>query len=445
MDTNPSRLFATLLLVVLLVSCASAPGKSGTATLLVLHTNDLHSNFLPHPDGEGGLARIAGYVDRERSRRADVLFLDAGDGVTGTPTSSIYEGRPIFHVMSVMGYNAMTLGNHEFDHGWPLIEEYRRIAEFPILGANVTGPDGKLIADDAYRIINVRGLKVAVIGILSPTTPEHTAKGKTTGCEFLPAAPTVRALLPELTPQSDLIVVLSHQGVQADRKLAKAVPEIDLIVGGHSHTAIPEPERIGDTLIVQASAEGRRIGRLELTVDRETGTIVTANGSLITVNDQLPADPAVRSAVMVWEDQVAERVSAVIGRTSSDIGRPELRAHAARVFREALGTDLGFQNEGGVRAAVAAGDITVRDVWNVHPFDNTLITVRIRGGALPAWAREQLGEVDPEEVYTVATNSYVAGHHERYFPKGIEGMADSGIPMRDALIEAVRAHGGFSE
>jgi len=443
MDTNPSRLFFAVLLLALLTACASGPADSGAATLLVLHTNDLHSNLLPHPDGEGGLARIAGYVANERARRADVLFLDAGDGVTGTPVSSIFGGRPIFHVMSVMGYDAMALGNHEFDHDWSRIEEYRRIAGFPILCANARGPDGSLLADAAYRIFTVKGLDVAVIGILTPTTPQHTARGLTEGCEFLPAQSTIEALLPELEPQADLIVVLSHLGIEHDRLLAAAVPEIDLIVGGHSHTELTAPEIIGKTVVVQALAEGRRIGRLELRIDRDRGEIIAVNGSLITVDDRLPADRAVVGAVAVWEDQVSEQVSEVLGRAARDIGLVELRAHAARVFREVLGTDLGFQNEGAIRAVITAGPIRVRDVWNVHPFDNTLVTLRIRGDALPAWAIEELGSVTPDRIYTVATNSYVPGHLERYFPDGILGTVDSGRPMRDAIIDAVRAEGGF--
>jgi 5'-nucleotidase / UDP-sugar diphosphatase len=307
MDTNSSRhrlgirLLALVLLLTTAAGCAGSPARGETATLLLIHTNDLHSQLLPLPSGEGGLARIGGYVERERSRRADVLFLDAGDAVTGTKVSSTFEGRPAFHVMSAMGYDAMTLGNHEFDHGFLRIEEYRRIATFPLLAANVRGPDGELLADAAWTIFPVPGLRVAVIGLLGPGTVARAGPERTAGCEFLPAAETLRALLPQVEAAADVVVVLSHLGIEGDRALAAEVPGIDVIVGGHSHLELLVPEKIGETLIVQALKSGRRIGRLELDVDRKTGRIISAEGSLVVVDAHLPPAQAVVDAVAVWE------------------------------------------------------------------------------------------------------------------------------------------------
>lgn len=450
MDTLRSRP-PPLPLLLALLGALLLPGPSPiraaeprTDTVLILHTNDLHSHLLPGPDGQGGMARIAGYVERVRASRDDVLLLDAGDAVTGTPASSIFGGRPAFAVMNAMGCDAMALGNHEFDHGFARIATFREIAAFPILSANATGPDGKLLADAAYAVLPADGVRVGVIGVTAEETPEITAGGATEGCTFAPAAARVKALLPEVEAKSDLVVVLSHLGLEADRALAAAVPGIDVIVGGHSHTAVEKPEVVGETIVVQAFHSGRRLGRLELVVDLDAGRVVSHEGSLVRVDGDLSESPNVRAAVEAWEEKVRERVDVKIGETRRGWKPDELRPLIERVFREAVGADAGFENAGGIRAGLAAGDVTIRDVWNVMPFENTIVTVRVKGAQLPAWARERLGAgtIDRERVYTIATNSFVAAHADRYFPKGTEGKVDSGLSTRQAVVDRIRRRGG---
>jgi 2',3'-cyclic-nucleotide 2'-phosphodiesterase (5'-nucleotidase family) len=444
MDTGPSRLprFRDLLVVALLLAaCSGRPAREGPDTVLLLHTNDIHSHLLPGDDGIGGMARIAGYVERERAVRADVLFLDAGDGVAGTPVSSLFQGRPAFAVMNSMGYDAMAVGNHEFDHGWPLIEQYREIAAFPILCANASGPGGRPLADAEWVLIEVDGVRVGVIGVVTPMTPEITAGGCTDGCEFRPAALAVRRLLPEVEKKADLVVVLSHLGFEEDKALAKEVPEIDVIVGGHSHTEVKEPVRVGQTIVVQAYEYGKRIGRLELTV--EDGRVTAYTGGLVTVNAALPISGRTRAVVDVWEDRVRERVDVKIGRSEREYGKKALAAPIERIYRETLRTDFGFQNRGGIRATLPKGDILARHIWTILPFENTLVTVRVRGSALPKHMAPRGTEIDEDRVYSVATNSFVADHADRYFPDGIEGVTDSKIGMRDAVLDWVKKHGGI--
>ena len=442
---STKRSWALLPVLLLAASCAGS-GSSGRPerdTVLLLHTNDTETRLVADRDGEGGMARIGGVVDRARAERPDVLLLDAGDAVTGTPASSLFEGRPVFHVMSEMGYDAMALGNHEFDHGFARIADYRRIATFPLLAANLVGPDGGLLADAAYEVIDVDGVRVGVIGVITPDTPRMTIGGATTGCAFEAAEAALARLVPEVEKRADLVVVLSHLGHDEDRELAAAVPGIDVIVGGHSHTELAEPDVVGGTLIVQAGHMGKRLGRLELTVDLRTGTVARYDGRLIRVDARLPESARVRSAVAVWEGRVAEAVDVLIGAADRDLGKPELRRATGEIYRRVLGADLGYQNPGGVRATIAAGPIRIRDVWYVLPFENTLVTVRVRGGALPSWAKERIGRVEPDRIYTVATNSYVADHPEQYFPGGVESVRDSGREMRGAVIDWVREHGGL--
>jgi len=443
MNTVSSLAAALSCVLLALPACSGTARRPDTDTILILHTNDMHSHFVPGDDDVGGMARIAGYVDRERSRRPDVLYLDAGDGVAGTPVSSRFEGRPVFTVMNTMGVDAFAVGNHEFDHGWARIEEYRRLAAFPLLSANVTGPDGRLIGDLAWKLFDVDGVRVGVIGVTTPNTPEITAGGMTAGCAFRPAAEAVAELLPEVEGRSDLVVVLSHLGYEGDVALAKAVHGIDVIVGGHSHTELPEPVLVGRTLIVQAGYYGKYVGRLELTVDLETGSVTTYDGQLITVTADFPKSGKTVAAITVWEERVAAEVDVVIGRAAKRWDKAALATRIEAIFGETLSTDLAFQNPGGIRAELAAGDILIRHVWTILPFENTLVTVRVKGEDLPEGLRRAAGEIDPHYVYTIATNSFVAAHADRYFPAGVESVEDSGIMMRDAVIEWIRERGGI--
>ncbi|MEN8150693.1 MAG: 5'-nucleotidase C-terminal domain-containing protein, partial [Planctomycetota bacterium] len=306
-------------------------------------------------------------------------------------------------------------------------------------------PDGKLLADLAWKRFEVDGLRVGVIGLTTTETPEITAGGMAAGCAFRPAAEALAELLPEVEAESDLVVVLSHLGHEGDLALAKAFPGIDVIVGGHSHTVVPEPVFVGETFVVQAGSCGRMLGRLEVTVETATGRVRKVEGSLLEVTADFPVSARTAAIVKTWEDRVAAEVDVKIGTATKAYDKAGLKTRIEAIYREILETDMGFQNPGGIRATLSAGDVTIRHVWTILPFENTLVRVHVLGMNLPDGMRPEGGDVDPHHVYTVATNSFVADHADRYFPNGIEGIDDSGIMMRDAVVEWVREHGGFEK
>jgi 2',3'-cyclic-nucleotide 2'-phosphodiesterase (5'-nucleotidase family) len=446
MNTKPSSRSTVrsllLALILAVVPLSPATGRDPTVVrLVVLHTNDIHSHLLPDREGRGGLARIGGYVEQVRAREDHVLFLDAGDAVGGTPVSSVFTGRPIFHVMSVMGIDALAVGNHEFDHGWKRIDDYREIATFPLLCANATAPERRRIGDADWTRFEIGGLKIGVIGVITEVTPEITVAGATDGVTFEKPADAVRRLLPEVRAASDIVILLAHLGHDEECALAREVRGIDLVVGGHSHTVVKEPVREKETVVLQAGGFGHYVGRVEIAFDVERRRIIRIEGELVEVNAKLPVSARVRDAVETWEEKVAEQVDVVVGRAKRRLDRDALRDLIEETFRTALATDIGFQNSGGIRAELTAGDIRIRDLWNVLPFDNTLVAVRVKGSKLPAWATNRMGDVNPDGFYTVATSSFVAGHADRYFPDGIEGMTDSGRGIRRVFIEAVRRAG----
>jgi 2',3'-cyclic-nucleotide 2'-phosphodiesterase (5'-nucleotidase family) len=150
-----------------------------------------------------------------------------------------------------------------------------------------------------------------------------------------------------------------------------------------------------------------------------------------------PRDTAVAAAVEELEKKVAAQVDAVVGNAARSLDRDDLKALAERVMKERLGADFGLQNDGGVRSRIPKGRVTVRQLWEVFPFDNSLVMLKVKGANVPA-SMARKGSLDPEKVYTVATNTFVADHADKHLPGAEPGAEDSGIPLRDAVVEWVR-------
>ncbi len=423
------RVLAAALLAGLLPGVPPAGPREDT--VLLFHTNDLHGHVEMLPT-------LAGLVKAERTKRPDVLWLDAGDQISGTPVSSIYQGTPIFTLTGLAGVDASCLGNHEFDHGFARIAKFREAAPYPLLCANARSPEGDLLADAEWTVLPVDGVRVGVIGLLTEKTPAMTVKKGNEGVKFEPAKAALRRLVPVVRKECDLLVALTHLGYDADVELARAVEGVDVFVGGHSHTDLPGPVQVGSAVVVQASCYGQRLGRLEITVDMDARRVARWEGRPVVVEPpKQPRDAAVAAAVAELERKVAGQVDAVVGTAARDLERDDLKALAERVMKERLGADFGLQNDGGVRHRVPKGAVTVRRLWEVFPFENTLVLVRVRGSRLPGSVAGRT-RLSPDRIYTVATNTFVADHLETYLPGAEPGAEDSGIPLRDAVVEWVR-------
>jgi len=409
-----------------------------------VHTNDLHGHV-------ERAAAVSAVVERQRMEQPNTLFLDGGDCISGTPLSTVFQGRPIFEIMSAMGYDAAVVGNHEYDHGWQLIEEFRELATFPLLCANAKDPAGALLADEEFAVFETGGVRIGVIGLITKDVPTLTQKSCITqkscsaGCSFEDPIAAARRLVPKVRERADVVIVLSHCGVQVDAAIAGAVEGIDLIVGGHSHTELKSALLVGDTHIVQAKCYFERVGIVDFVWDEETGTISEFTSRLVVIDaDTMPSDPKVRELVATWEEKVDAQVAEVIG-TSGGLARKALRSRIEHIYKELLGCDFGYQNMGGIRAVIAPGDIRIRDVWTVLPFDNSLVKLTLPGDKLHKYARRRLGDrFDPEAEYTIATNSYVADQQEKYFGITDAKVEDTGLLMRDEVVKWVRENGGFA-
>lgn len=421
---------------------ARAPGTKSAdqVRLTIVHTNDLHAHL-------ENFATVAALARAERAKNPNTLFLDGGDCITGSAVSTVYQGMPVFDVMNKMGYDAGVLGNHEWDHGWRRVHEFVEKAAHPLLCANAVDPDGKAFGDAPWKVFEVAGVRIGVIGVVTERIPMITTTKASAGCTFEPYMETAQRLVPEVRKSSDLVVLLTHCGVEADAAVAGAVPGIDLIVGGHSHTkletALTSP--LG-TKTVQAWDQGRAVGVVDLVWDAKARKVASfASRLAMTAGDGMPRDAAVQAEVDHWLAKVAA-IDAVIGKTDVALSRTVLRPLLERIFKESLAADFGFQNSGGIRDVVKAGDIRITDVMAVLPFDNTLVRIRVKGDQLPEHYREQLGKkLDPEKEYVIATNSFVGDQRALYFRSKKVPVEDTGKSMRDTVIAWIREHGGFQE
>lgn len=413
--------------------------------LLILHTNDFHGH-IKEEHKYAGAARIAAYFDKQRGMYDGVLIMDAGDAISGTPVSTMFEGEPIFHVMNAMNYDIGLLGNHEFDHGYKKIERFREIAEHPLLGANSFDPNGEVIADQAYEIREINGIKVGVIGVVSDYTPRMITPKGNENLAFPKPAKILGKLVPELKPQVDLLVVLSHIGHKEDKALANAVPGIDLIVGGHSHTYVNPAVNDNGTWIVQANEYGTHVGRIKLTVDTDTNRITEFKGELIAARElPLPSLP-VLALVNSYEEKVEALVDVEIATAAQDYDKATLQTLFEQIMMREVGAELGYYNMGGIRDVISEGPVTARHLWNIEPFGNTVVQLTITGAdflVLISQSHQLHGSasrIDPEATYIVATNSFIGSHAEKAFGDDV-ALVDTGRLVRDVLIEHIRANG----
>lgn len=378
--------------------------------LKIIHWNDFHSQIEPITSAKttrGGLLNFKRIVDSLRAVAAEYgdacLALDAGDEFQGSLISTITKGRASYRLLNLMKPDAVALGNHEFDYGWPNLRTLlRSTVHFPVTNANITDETGSPIAK-RYIIKRVHGLQVAIIGLTLQSLASSTLPESILGLHIEQYDSVLPDILREVKQRSpDLIILLTHIGVVADSALAARYPEVNVIVGGHSHTPLQHPMRVGRTVIVQAGSKGRWVGELDLDVDTDGNSVVSSSGKLIDVRPGDNTDATAARAVKTLLNLVDSSYSEQIGTLVHDwYNRYEynnnLSCFEASVFREALGSDLGCINHGGIRKSLPKGPILLKDIYEINPFQNKLIRITIRGDRLRE-ALEHMLSADASET-----------------------------------------------
>lgn len=375
-----------LSLLIFLLAASLAQGREVRVRLL--HVNDLHGYAEPFKsrwaaEAQGGIAFLAGEAGRLRQGKPSLL-LAAGDMIHGHNFANLFKGESVVAVMNAMVFDAMVVGNHEFDFGLKVLEERIAQARFPVLGANVAGVKGL----KPYVVKKVDGVRVAVLGLLHPETLGGTHPPKLPGVTLMPVAATAARYLKVLRKRADLVVVLSHQGYARDRQLAEEVPGIEVIVGGHSHTRLTTPAMVAGTYIVQAWEHGKALGVLDLTL--VGGKIVRAEGRLVEIKP-VPGreDPAVQQIVAKYQRKLEAAFNEPVGETEVDLDGEHARERetnlgnlVADLVRAEAGAEIALINGGSLRGSIPKGPIRLKQVYTAMPFDNYLVALKLTGRQL---------------------------------------------------------------
>lgn len=451
--------------------------SSTPRSITILHTNDIHGHLTSWTGWEGelmgksvgGYARLAGRIRELRSAVGEdkVLLLDAGDTIGDAMVAVETEGRAIIEVMNAMRYDAMVIGNHEPDFTAETLRARIDGANFPVLAANIRNRTGRLFTKP-YVVREVNGVRVGILGIAYPNTPLTSAKRNVVGLVFEDAVETARTYLPQMRRDgAEILVALTHLGLSADKDLAEKVPDIDVIVGGHSHNRMKEALRVGKTLIVQAGAHGSDLGRLDLTIDQ--GRVVASASSLIPMLEG-ETDDTVAAIVEKYHGEYRNALDERVGRAAGFIIRaqtlpgqsPEKRdaeSPADDLFtdaiREITGAQIAFLPGLGYGVAFRPGDITAADLRNLIPHDSAVWTMELTGAQIRQVLEQAIENFSSKDIKKkVGGMIQMSGLHFSYrtdAPQGrrvqeatVGGQPISANRMYTVAVNGLLAEGGHN-
>ncbi|MFM5652194.1 bifunctional UDP-sugar hydrolase/5'-nucleotidase UshA [Aeromonas caviae] len=427
-----------------------APCTENVCKLTILHTNDTHGRFWHNDKGEYGMAAQKTLVERLRAEAkaagSEVLVLSGGDVNTGVPESDLQDAEPDFMAMNSIRYDAMAVGNHEFDNPLTILEKQRQWAQFPMISANIYDKTSGKRYFDPYKVFKLEsGLKVAVLGLTTEDTAQLVDPNNVQTLEFRDPTTEAANLGKQIrdNKEANLVLAITHMGhyengqhgsnAPGDVEMARALPAgtLDAIIGGHSQNPVCmepgtpdkyadfkpgddcQPDQQNGTWIMQAHEWGKYVGRAQF--DYQNGKLTLTQYDLIPVNlknadgdfiqEEIVKDPELYNTLLTYQEKGQQELGGVIGATDGvlDGERANVRNKQTNLGRlittataEKLSTDFGIVNSGGVRASIAAGDISYRDVLTVHPFGNTVNKATMSGNELLTY----LGQVATKTANT---------------------------------------------
>ena len=435
MRTTQTFLGTGLLLA--LAGCAplapSTPQVDKTYAITILHTNDHHGRFWQNGDGEYGMAARKTVVDAIRAEVTAAggysLLLDGGDVNTGVPESDLQDAVPDFKGMNLLGYDAMAVGNHEFDKSPRVLAMQRELANFPMLSANIYRKGKRIFAP--YKVFNLGGVRVGVMGLTTEDTQKLGNPDNMQDLEFRNPIQEAAAIVPALRAQADVVIAATHMGhyengqhgIQApgDVEMARAVQGLDLVVGGHTQnpacmraenvldtTYVPgtpcQPDRQNGTWIVQAHEWGKYVGRADFQYRNGAFTLVkyalipinlkkhdpgTKGGaSLVTYTPPIAENHEMLALLKPYQEYGQSRLLVAVGSSDAKLegdrsvvrkAPTNLGMVIGQAMMERTHSDFAVVNSGGVRDSLPAGVITYKDILKAQPFGNTLVTLRLSG------------------------------------------------------------------
>ncbi|NMA49316.1 MAG: bifunctional metallophosphatase/5'-nucleotidase [Tissierellia bacterium] len=374
--------------------------KAKTRKFTILHSNDMHGDFLAEVregDGHliGGLALLSGYLNQVREEEENVIYAIAGDMVQGSLIDSEYKGVSTIEIMNFLSPDVVTLGNHELDYGLPHLLFLEKMANFPIVNANLYIKQyGKRLMTP-YLIMTVAGYNILFIGVTTEKVMDTLAQDQLIGTfvSIEDAAEEIGKICNAYKHNDiDLTVALTHIGFESDIELAKMLNPnwgVDMILGGHSHTVLDQPAEVNNILIAQAGVGTDQIGRFDIVVEDETNSIIDWKWELVSINNRTAkVDQSLKDFIHKYKDKVDAKYNSIIGRFSEKLFHPEREEETTlgNVFADALAdiseTDVILIGSGSIRVKELGPVVTLGDLKACFPYDDNLTRYFINGKQL---------------------------------------------------------------
>lgn len=463
--------------------------------LRILHTNDTHGAYLPQSySTEEGYITLGGYLnlwehlEEQRQAAPRSIYLDAGDQQTGSAFAAMeYDGAiggAVIKVFNHLQPDAATFGNHEFDQNPDNLERLIELAEYPFISSNIIDLNtNQPLGNKPWHIIQLDSLKIGVLGLTLVELPEKVRRSNVEHLQILPYKEAIDLYLDELHDSTDLIIVLTHNGIEADIQLALELDErIHLIIGGHTHSYIDEPLVVNGIHIAQAGSYLSHLGVIDL--DVEDGIITSYSNRLVPLTSR-PVSPD--NPLNTFISQMSSRIEDELGQTIATLpedwvihkfGSTNLSRWMATALKtqyaETFSPDIAIVNNGGFRKNIPAGPVTLRDMHELLPFNNTVTVFSCYGRNLHTWAElnnrilaekpfdicesspsgwqgsgdEAVFDLgvqfyEPDKVYRVISHDFVAGQWDKYLGFEPFDIYDTGEPFLDAMVREIKAQYGI--
>ena len=430
-----------------------------TKRFTILHSNDMHGDFLAEVQGAegrltGGLALLSGYINQVRQEEENVIFAISGDMVQGSIIDSEYRGISTIEIMNYLAPDVATLGNHEFDYGLPHLLFLEKMANFPIVNANLYIRQYNKRLMRPYLIMRKAGFDILFIGIITDKVIDSLRQDQLVG-SFISledaAAEVGKITNAYKNDDIDLTVLLTHIGFESDCELARLLrPEwgVDMIIGGHSHTLLDQPAEVNGVLIAQAGVGTDQVGRFDIVVDDDTNSIVEHRWRLIPINDDLAQpDPGLQAYIDSFKTEVDRKYNTIVCKLAEKLTHPRREEETtlgnllADAVAEVTDSDVVLLGAGSVRVKELGPLVTLGDFVSCFPYDDTLTRFTVSGERLKRMfahfmrTENRDGEGECYQVNGAVRAVYSDGRHT------LESLAVRGEPVADEGLYSVCLQG----
>jgi 5'-nucleotidase len=497
MNTNPKKvvhpirmilLFFLSVLISLLPSCQS----SQTNSLTLIFTNDIHGVYKPYQIDYFGKSRLVGgmealshYIKDIRTKDKNVILIDSGDIMTGTLASQKeykgVNGGAMIEFLNLLGYDLRCPGNHGFDLGIENVVSCIKLTDFPVIMTNLIYQDTKeLITPSAYHIIDQGPLRLGFLAVMEENFFEEVKRENTKNIELLPIIPTLKEYVPKISPLTDIIVVLSHAPFSTGERIAQEVPGINVVLVANEDGKF---STINGVLVKSTYGHLRTVGYINLKFSQSTIESYNEDLKWLWADVEIKPDPKVSELVRNIDSVISDEYLQRFGRALRDIANKSDNAEnpignwITDVLCWKTGAQIGLYNSRGIRNSIRSGWITGKDIFEVTPFYNELVTFSINGEQLKnafekdierdrdrlqvsglryeyfakesrpfgkrIWLLEVDGEkivfqgklIHPDKIFTAVSNDYVVSQAEsKYIGYPLEDIKRTGLPLNQVLI-----------